>query len=145
MAVEYTFPAISLLYDLLAFLLVVYVALKSSMYQFKIPTMFGVIARDAARYFLVIFTSHLALELTLIFGRPSIQLLPSTGNIVILPVMVTRLMLSLKKAAVSQQEEVWSLGEPSTVSGVRFAGSRGFDSTRGLIQPDALDETPDRL
>lgn len=38
------------------------------MWQFRIPGLFRTVVRDTTHYFLVIFTSHLALELTLIFG-----------------------------------------------------------------------------
>lgn len=88
-AVELGYPAISILYgmkpsaafpptgdifshyptDLLAFVLIIYMALGSGMYQFKMPSLFRIIAQDATYYFLVIFSSHLTLELTLIFGR----------------------------------------------------------------------------
>lgn len=55
--------------DLLAFILIIYMALKSNAYEFKIPSLFRTIAQDATFYFLMIFTSHLALELALIFGK----------------------------------------------------------------------------
>jgi len=79
--------------DLLAFLLIIHLACRSGVHQFKIPSLFRTIAQDTTCYFLVIFTSHLTLELTLIFGtvrmifhffsrqliplQPSIQLLPA--------------------------------------------------------------------
>ena len=83
---EFAFPAISLVYgrkpslplvwgrnphrlaDFLAFLVIIYVAVESKVWQFGIPSLFRTLAQDATRYFLVIFTSHLVLELTLIFG-----------------------------------------------------------------------------
>ena len=57
--------------DLLAFSLVVYLALRSGAYksQSQMPSLFRTMAQDATIYFLVIFTSHLVLELTEIFGR----------------------------------------------------------------------------
>ena len=83
--------------DLLAFLLFIYVALRTGAWEFKLPNLFRTIAQDATCYFLVIFTSHIVLELTLIFARvriipitlssasrllkhlqPSIKLLPAT-------------------------------------------------------------------
>lgn len=60
--------------DTLAFLLIIYVALQSNMWQFGIPSLFKTLAEDATRYFLVIFTSHLVLELTLIFG--TVRIIP---------------------------------------------------------------------
>lgn len=44
--------------------------------------------------------------------------------------MITRIMLSLKKAAVSK-EDLWSLGEPSVVSAVGFAGPRRVPPASG--------------
>ena len=40
-----------------------------------------------------------------------------------LPVMITRLLLSLRKAA-NWQEDVWSFGEPTAHASVRFAERR---------------------
>ena len=54
-----------------------------------------------------------------------------------LPVMVARLMLSLKKAS-NSQEDVWSFGEPSTDNSVRFAGGRGLGVTRDEIVLDTF-------
>ena len=45
-----------------------------------------------------------------------------------LPVMISRLMLSLKKAADSQQG--WSLGEP-TLNGSKLQSIRFFNSRKG--------------
>ena len=55
--------------DFLAFSLVFFLAKKSKVPGLGFPSLWEVIARDAVRYFLVIFTSHLVLELTLIFAR----------------------------------------------------------------------------
>ena len=51
-----------------------------------------------------------------------------------LPVMISRIMLSLKKAAASQGD-YWSLGDPSSFTGIRFA-----DTVRGREAPG--DEVP---
>jgi len=109
---EVAFTSISLFYDFLAFSLIVFLAKRSSPTGSKIPRLWGIIAQDATRYFLVIFTSHFLLTMTLALGRPTIQLVPAPGNVVYLPVMVSRIMLSLKKAADSHQTG-WSLAEPT--------------------------------
>jgi len=54
--------------DSLAFGIIIYLALKSGTYRSKLPSLLKVMAGDAMFYFLVIFTSHLLLEMTLIFG-----------------------------------------------------------------------------
>jgi hypothetical protein len=61
----------------------------------------------------------------------------------ILPVMVTRLLLSLKKAGASQQHE-WSLVEPTTHTAMRFAERRGGNSTRDEIYLDIFASTHER-
>jgi hypothetical protein len=63
--------------DFLAFSLIVYLAKTSSAPGFKIPRILGVIAEDATRYFLVIFTSHFVLTMTLALGRVSSTVPPS--------------------------------------------------------------------
>jgi len=57
-----------------------------------------------------------------------------------LPVMITQLMLSLKKAATSQ-EHGWSLGEPSVHMTMRFARRRGGVSTRDDIRLESFTST----
>ena len=57
-----------------------------------------------------------------------------------LPVMVTRLLLSLKKAGASR-EHGWSLGEPTTHTTMKFADHRGGVSTRDEIPLDTFAST----
>ena len=57
-----------------------------------------------------------------------------------LPVMITRLMLSLKKAATSQVNG-WSFGEPTTHSTIRFAERQGGAATRNEIRLDTFVST----
>ena len=60
----------------------------------------------------------------------------------LLPVMVTRLMLSLKKAA-NPQEDGWSLGEPTMHMTMRFAERRGGVSTRDEVPLDTFASVPE--
>jgi hypothetical protein len=57
--------------DSLAFSLIIFLAIKSKVSSAKIPTVLGAMAEDATRYFLVIFSTHFVLEMTLVFGRVS--------------------------------------------------------------------------
>ncbi|KAF9790730.1 hypothetical protein BJ322DRAFT_409972 [Thelephora terrestris] len=136
---EVVYTGISLLYDLLAFSLTIVLARRSKTSGLQIPTILKIIAEDATRYFLIIFTSHFVLEMTLNLGRESIQLLPAPGNVVFLPVMISRIMLSLKKAADSQRNG-WSLGEPSA-SGAGLPAMRFFSPQRDLGRKDS-DQIP---
>jgi len=55
-------------------------------------------------------------------------------------VMITRLLLSLREAA-SSQENGWSLGEPTTHTTIRFAERRGGAATRDEISLDTFAST----
>jgi len=54
--------------------------------------------------------------------------------------MITRLLLSLKKASASQ-DYVWGLGEPTTHTNLRFAERRGGAITRDEIHLDTFTST----
>ena len=59
--------------DLLAFSLIITLVKNSGAGGSKIPTIMDTIAEDATRYFLVIFTSHFVLVMTLNLGRVSLD------------------------------------------------------------------------
>jgi len=71
--------------DFLTFSLIIYLVRKSKAAGLTINIL-KTIAEDATWYFLVIFTSHLVLAITLIFGRVSVtapppsELQPMTSN-----------------------------------------------------------------
>ena len=44
--------------DFLAFLVIVYLVVRSNVYRIPIPNLLRIMARDATSYFLMIFTSH---------------------------------------------------------------------------------------
>ena len=54
-----------------------------------------------------------------------------------LPVMITRIMLSLKKAAASQGDH-WSFGESSTFTGVKIAGVRNHNTPGNVMILETL-------
>lgn len=57
--------------DFLAFSLTMFLAARSTIPGLKVPMILRTVAEDATRYFLVIFTSHFVLEMTLGLGRVS--------------------------------------------------------------------------
>ena len=57
--------------DLLAFLVVVYLVVRSKIIKAPIPSLLKTMVRDATHYFLVIFTSHFVLLMFLIFASVS--------------------------------------------------------------------------
>jgi len=132
------FVTLSLVYDLFTFLVIMYTALRNNLYQSKILRLFNTIVQDAAYYFLIIFTSHLLFGLILVFSTPWIKLFPGTGMVVYLPVMVGRLMLSLKKAASLQGDPSRSFGEPAVNMCIGFAERRGTVATGDVIRMDTL-------
>ena len=60
--------------DLLAFSVILYLASRSANRMYGIPSLLRTIVRDATIYFLVIFTSHLVLVITLLFARVGFQM-----------------------------------------------------------------------
>jgi len=70
----------------------------------------------------------------------SSETIGSETRLSFLPVMITRLMLSLKKAATSQVNG-WSFGEPTIHSTIRFAERRGGVATRNEIRLDTFVST----
>ena len=67
-----TFPIISTL-DFLVFSVIIFLAVRSCRMTagLRIRTLLETLAKDSTWYFIVIFTSHIAFEATLIFGRVS--------------------------------------------------------------------------
>ncbi|KAF9650807.1 hypothetical protein BDM02DRAFT_3267692 [Thelephora ganbajun] len=96
---ELAYMSLSLFFDAMVFSVIVYVSLRT---EFSLPggqpSILQTIFQDSTVYFLVIFSSHLLSLIVLLVTRPSLQLLPSLGNNVLLPLMISRLMLSLKRA-----------------------------------------------
>jgi len=127
------YTSISLFYDSLAFSLMVFLAKNSMPPGFKIPGLIRAIAEDTMRYFLVIFTAHFVFVMTLSLGQGPIKLLPGTGVVVYLPVMISRIMLSLRKVAASQQH--WSIGEPTDLETIRFLRPRRDPDETGTEIP----------
>ncbi|KAF9780868.1 hypothetical protein BJ322DRAFT_285988 [Thelephora terrestris] len=135
---EIAYIGISLLYDFLAFSLTVFFISRSKKGGHKLSIMLRTIVEDATRYFLFIFTSHIALAMILSFGRESIQYLSTSaaGNVVFLPVMVSRLMLSLRKAAHPQQNSPAPAGPRA---GIRSLQSLRFFRPRRSTNPVEYD------
>jgi len=65
-----------------------------------IPSLLDAIWRDATQYFLLIALCELTSDLFIIFAPVSISVLPGMASTMLIPLMASRLMLSLKKAAV---------------------------------------------
>ncbi|KAF9643927.1 hypothetical protein BDM02DRAFT_3191081 [Thelephora ganbajun] len=118
---EIIYIVLSLAYDASAFLLVIYSARhRGHTRAHGVPSLLDKIVQDATVYFLVIFGGHLLLIFFELFAPAPIQLLPASGNAVLIPLMVTRLILSLRKAATSPQS-LWSSSDIAQMESVGFA------------------------
>jgi len=132
------FMAMSLVYDFLAFSLIVYLAVRSNANKVPIPSLFRTIVQDATSYFLVVFTSHIVIVVFILLASFRIKVLPASENsIVYSSVMITRLLLSLKKAS-APQEHAQSLGEQTAHTTMIFAERRDGISTRYGIRLDTF-------
>ena len=60
------------LLDLIAFLVILHLAGRWTLRQFGVPGLLATILRDATIYFLVIFTAHFVLVVTLLSARVSL-------------------------------------------------------------------------
>ena len=65
--------------DTLAFLLIVFWARKSRVQGIKVSTILDTISEDATSYFMLIFTSHFVLVMTLNLGRVSATVFQLSG------------------------------------------------------------------
>ena len=77
-----TFPIIPTL-DSLAFSVIIFLAVRSCRMTagLRIQTLLKTLAKGSTWYFIVIFTSHIAFEATLIFGRVSVIVLCSITDV----------------------------------------------------------------
>jgi len=93
-----------------------------------IPSILDTVVRDATKYFMLITSLHFLSVLFVFFAPEDIELFPPMANTVLVPVMASRLMLSLKKAAVEPEVVRWSIqtmgatsGRPAEDGTIRFA------------------------
>ncbi|KAF9789657.1 hypothetical protein BJ322DRAFT_1018258 [Thelephora terrestris] len=107
-SLEIAYTALSLSFDFLAFSLIILLAVTMRAPGLKVRSILETIAEDATKYFLIIFTSHLVVEVTLNLEQQMIRLLPAPY----IPVMISRIILSLRKAADPLRKNQ-SLGESS--------------------------------
>ncbi|KAF9646677.1 hypothetical protein BDM02DRAFT_3188645 [Thelephora ganbajun] len=101
--------------DVLAFLIILVIAMRRRSRYPGIPTLLDTILRDATVYFILIFFVQFLSELFMFVTPEGIQHLPGVAITIFGPVMVSRLMLSLKKAAVDPKAQ-WSLETMSNLS-----------------------------
>ncbi|KAF9643257.1 hypothetical protein BDM02DRAFT_1545403 [Thelephora ganbajun] len=137
---ELSFTITTVAFDLAAFLVILVTArgVRTSRYP-GIPSILGVVLRDATVYFMLMFACQLVLLLFLFLAPVQIQLTPGVAQTTLLPIMASRLMLSLKKVA-TEPKGSWSLST-MTNPGWRVSSDLRFVSqTFGM--PHETPETP---
>lgn len=107
---ELVYYNMAIFFDVLAFLIIAVTARRSRMFEYPtMPSILQIILRDATHHFVLIVSAHFLSTLFLFVLPASIQLMPGIANTIFVPVMASRLMLSLKRAA-AEPQVVWSLG-----------------------------------
>ncbi|KAF9777632.1 hypothetical protein BJ322DRAFT_1095726 [Thelephora terrestris] len=100
---------LAMTFDVIVFLIIAIAAWKERTHRYPgIPSILDTIVRDATKYFLLISSVHLLSVLFVFVAPVDIQLFPPMVNMVLVPVMTSRLMVSLKKASV-EPEAAWTL------------------------------------
>jgi len=138
---EVVVTSLTLLYDTSAFLIIIYSARNRRNMNFTgVPNLLDNIVQGASMYFLVIFTGHLLLVLFELFAPQAIQLLPASGNGILMPLMVVRLMLSLKKTA--DTGSMWGFttnGQPPPMRFAPNATPGGLECIDMSVLPERTD------
>jgi len=114
---ELVFVNAGVAFDALAFLMI-FMAAKKPRYP-GVPSILDAILRDATIYFLLMFSCQIITDFFIIFA-PDSPLSPGIATTVLLPLMASRLMLSLKKASVGQTR-MWSLSTMSSAGQATLA------------------------
>jgi len=105
---EIVYVGLSLVFDLATFFAIFYYAIRSKS-QYGMPYIIRTVLEDTTVYSFVMTLCHLSLVLFVIFAKTPIKLLPATGSIIFMPVLATRLVLSLKKAVDSESDIGWGV------------------------------------
>lgn len=115
-----------IVFDIIAFTTILFMSKKQGARHPGIPSLLDTIARDATLYFMLMCVCQLCLLFFLFFAPAELQLLPVVADAYFIPIMASRLMLSLKKASV-EPSGAWDLDTMSNLSGTI---SREVDTLR---------------
>lgn len=103
---EIVYVGLSFIFDIATSATIVYYAVRSKS-QYGMPHIIKTVLEDTAMYSFIMALCHLMLILFVILAKTPIKLLPATGSVILLPVLTTRLVLSLKKAADTEPGGEW--------------------------------------
>lgn len=129
---ELVYFALSLFFDLAAFIVIIVLASRSAPHfsglrTHLLPRVVRTVVQDATLYFGVMFTSQFILMAFQAFARDGLKTIPAPGHIALLPILVSRLVLSLKQSIDTQSIDDWWVGGRAG----RGASTRG-STTSGL-------------
>ncbi|KAF9652176.1 hypothetical protein BDM02DRAFT_3109597, partial [Thelephora ganbajun] len=106
---ELVFANLAIAFDILAFITIFVTARRPGVNRYPgIPSILDTILRDATVYFILMFFSQFLYQVLYFVAPEVVQPLPGIANTILVPVMASRIMLSLKKAAV-EPRGTWSL------------------------------------
>jgi len=107
-ALEIANTALSIPYDSLVFGITVYYSWKQAAAHWSLeasPSLFHTLFRDGFIYFLFIFVNHIMCTVALVLGQAHI--IPGVGLYVYVPLAISRLMISLRRAAIKGDDLVF--------------------------------------
>jgi len=112
---ELVYFALSLFFDLAAFAAIIAFALRSAPHFHGLRThllsqIVRTVVQDATLYFGVMFTSQFILMMFQAFARDGLKTIPAPGHIALIPILVSRLVLSLKKSIDTEYIDDWWVG-----------------------------------
>jgi len=134
---QLVFVNIGAAFDSLAFLIIVIVARKPK-YP-GVPTILKTVLRDATVYFVLLFVCEIMTDFFIIFA-PDSPLSPGVANTILIPLMISRLLLSLKKASVGPTS-AWSFST-NTIQGISGNGTARFAPQLVSGLDDTLETPP---
>lgn len=101
---EFLYNSLAMFFELLSFLIVVITARKARKDRYRtMPSILEIILRDATHYFILIFSAQILSTLFLYCAPVDLQLMPGMVNTIFIPVMASRLMLSLRRAGANPE------------------------------------------
>jgi len=110
--IELVYFSLSLFFDFAAFVATIVFAFRSTP-QFPgfranhLPDVLRTVVQDATLYFGVMFTSQLVFMMFQASARDGLKMIPAPGYIALLPILVSRLVLSLKKSIDTHYIDDW--------------------------------------
>lgn len=122
---ELVFTIQIIVFDVLAFAIIVSTAKRTRMSYPGIPSLLDVVLRDATVYFMLIFACQFCLVFFLFLAPAPVRFMPGIASMMFIPTMASRLMLSLKKASVEPKG-------PWYFSTMSSAGGRGSPESGNL-------------